>query len=109
MAETQHTLSLSIRPPVIDFESNTVSRPVISGFFDTDEEMTLEEMEEFFGIQVLQRFGTSVSIPTTILSTIPELNAEYGFDPARGGADVCEYFGWRPLEVFDASKKGGDI
>ncbi|SJL12536.1 uncharacterized protein ARMOST_15964 [Armillaria ostoyae] len=34
--------------------------------------------------------------------TIPELNAEHGFDPARDGADVCEYFGWPPLEILDS-------
>ncbi|SJL12483.1 uncharacterized protein ARMOST_15910 [Armillaria ostoyae] len=38
-----------------------------------------------------------------VRSTIPELNAEHGFDPARDGADVCEYFGWPLLEILDPS------
>ncbi len=42
-----------------------------------------------------------------VRSTIPELNAEYGFDPARDGADVCEYFGWPLLEIRD-SPTGGE-
>ncbi len=36
-----------------------------------------------------------------VRSTIPGLNAEHGFDPARDGADVCEYFGWPLLEFLD--------
>ncbi len=39
-------------------------------------------------------------------STIPELNAEHGFDPARDGTDVCEYFGWPLLEICDSSTGG---
>ncbi len=41
-----------------------------------------------------------------VRSTIPELNAEHGFDPARDGADVCEYFGWPLLEILDPSTGG---
>ncbi len=37
---------------------------------------------------------------------IPELNAKHGFDPARDGADVCEYFGWPLLEILDPSTGG---
>ncbi len=42
----------------------------------------------------------------TVRSTIPDLNAEHGFDPARDGADVCEYFGWPLLELLDPSTGG---
>ncbi len=41
-----------------------------------------------------------------IHSTIPELNAEHGFDPACDGADVCEYFEWPLVEIFDPSTGG---
>ncbi len=33
--------------------------------------------------------------------TIPELNAEHGFDPARDGVD-----GWPLLEILDPSTRG---
>ncbi len=38
--------------------------------------------------------------------TIPELNAEHGFDPARDGADVCDFFGWPHLEFLDSATGG---
>ncbi|KAK0443629.1 hypothetical protein EV421DRAFT_528483 [Armillaria borealis] len=42
-------------------------------------------------------------LKSMVHSTIPELNAEHGFDPARDGADVCEYFGWPLFEIHDSS------
>ncbi len=45
----------------------------------------------------------------TVRLTIPELNAEHGFDPARDGADVCEYFGWPLLEIRDSFIGGESI
>ncbi len=45
-------------------------------------------------------------LESNVCLTIPELNAEHGFDPARNGADVCEYFGWPLLEFYDSSTGG---
>ncbi len=41
-----------------------------------------------------------------VRKTIPELNAKHGFDPARDGAGVCEYFGWPLFEFLDPSTGG---
>ncbi|PBL04626.1 hypothetical protein ARMGADRAFT_1071057 [Armillaria gallica] len=38
-----------------------------------------------------------------MLTTVPELNAEYGFDPTHGSTDVCKYFGWLLMEILDVS------
>ncbi|KAK0235497.1 hypothetical protein EDD85DRAFT_1025223, partial [Armillaria nabsnona] len=42
-------------------------------------------------------------LPRMVLLTIPELNADHGFDPVRESADVCQYFGWPLLEILDSS------
>ncbi len=46
-------------------------------------------------------------LPRMVLLTIPELNADHGFDPVREGADVCQYFGWPLLEILESSTGGG--
>lgn len=40
-------------------------------------------------------------MPKTFLTTVHELNADYNFDPGRGGADICECFRWPLIEVLD--------
>ncbi|PBK62800.1 hypothetical protein ARMSODRAFT_561382 [Armillaria solidipes] len=30
-------------------------------------------------------------------------NTDYGFDPACGGTDICEYFGWPLMEILNDS------
>ncbi|KAK0458007.1 uncharacterized protein EV420DRAFT_1545911 [Desarmillaria tabescens] len=104
MAEDHHTLSLSISAPSIDYQTNKVSLPVLTWLYDADSEMSSVEAEEVFGVKLSKDeilFGLDVS--KTLLTTVPELNADYGFDPARGGADVCEYFGWPFVEILDVS------
>ncbi|KAK0458052.1 uncharacterized protein EV420DRAFT_410862 [Desarmillaria tabescens] len=110
MAEDHHMLSLSISAPSVDYQTNKVSWPVLTWFYDADSEMSSVEVEEVFGVKLLKR-GDSWARPVskTVLTTIPELNADYGFDPARGGADVCEYFGWPLMEILDDSTGGRKI
>ncbi len=36
-----------------------------------------------------------------MLTAISELNAEYGFNPARGGTDVCGHYELPILEIFN--------
>ncbi|KAK0443640.1 hypothetical protein EV421DRAFT_2035459 [Armillaria borealis] len=99
-------LSLSVTAPVIDYRTNTIeSFPVVScsrlcGM------KSLEE-EDIFTVKVISsefhaRWGRLLD-PTVHLTGIPELNAEHGFDPARDGADVCEYFGWPLVEILNSS------
>ncbi|KAK0496674.1 hypothetical protein EDD18DRAFT_172124 [Armillaria luteobubalina] len=104
MIEDPHTLSLFIRPPVVDYSSHEVSIPVLSWLYDEDSEISLEEAEEVFGFKLITSWK-EWSLPcSSVFTAIPELNAEYGFNPAKGGADVCERHGWPILELFDTSK-----
>ncbi|KAK0443637.1 hypothetical protein EV421DRAFT_1804982 [Armillaria borealis] len=64
------------------------------------------QVEDIFIVEVVShefkaRWGSV--LPRMVPLTIPELNAEHGFDPACEGADVCEYFGWPLLEILDSS------
>ncbi|KAK0457982.1 uncharacterized protein EV420DRAFT_1643336 [Desarmillaria tabescens] len=104
MAEDHHTLSLSISAPSVDYQTNKVSWPVFAWFYDAGSEMSLVEVEEVFGVKVFkEKTSWTPPVSKTVLTTIPELNANYGFDPARGGADVCKYFGWPFVEILDVS------
>ncbi|SJL12469.1 uncharacterized protein ARMOST_15896 [Armillaria ostoyae] len=98
-----HALSLSITAPVVDYDTNTIkSWPIVSCSRVCGMDSLKEE--DIFTIRVQ---GNEVkTLPGWLLkvhSTIPELNAEHGFDPARDGTDVCEYFGWPLLEILDPS------
>ncbi len=101
-------LSLSITAPVIDYETNTItSWPIIScsrvcGMDSLKEEdiFTIEVR----GYELKRQWGWLRE--SMVRSTIPELNAEHGFDPAHNGTDVCEYFGWPLLEFLDPSTGG---
>ncbi|SJL18262.1 uncharacterized protein ARMOST_21847 [Armillaria ostoyae] len=104
MAEDSHTLSLFIRPPVVDYPSNKVSSPVLSWLCDGDSEISLEEAENSFGFKLITSWKSWSSPCSSLFTAIPELNAECGFDPAREGTDVCEHSGWPVLELFDTSK-----
>ncbi len=102
-------LSLSITAPVIDYQTNTIeSFPVVSCSRVCG--MNSLEEEDIFTIKVISsefhaRWGRLLD-PTVHLTGIPELNAEHGFDPARNGADVCEYFGWPLVEILNSSTGG---
>ncbi|PBK81772.1 hypothetical protein ARMGADRAFT_1091002 [Armillaria gallica] len=100
-----HALSLSITAPVIDYETNTItSWPVISCSRVCG--MDLLKEENIFTIEVRGHASQTQwgdLQESMVRSTIPELNAEHGFDPARDGTDVCEYFGWPLLEIHDSS------
>ncbi|KAK0235533.1 hypothetical protein EDD85DRAFT_1025237 [Armillaria nabsnona] len=100
-----HALSLSITAPVIDYETNTItSWPVVSCSRVCGMDSLKEEdifTVEVQGYELQTRWGWFLD--HTVRLTIPELNAEHGFDPARDGADVCEYFGWPLLEIRDSS------
>ncbi|KAK0227493.1 hypothetical protein EDD85DRAFT_975177 [Armillaria nabsnona] len=100
-----HALSLSITAPVIDYETNIItSWPVIScsrvcgmDSLKEDDIFTIE-VTGYYGWIQWKWFWESM-----VRSNIPELNAEHGFDPARDGTDVCEYFGWPFIEFLDPS------
>ncbi|PBK81768.1 hypothetical protein ARMGADRAFT_1090999 [Armillaria gallica] len=100
-----HALSLSITAPVIDYETNTItSWPVVSCSRVCG--MDLLKEENIFTIEVRGHASQTQwgdLQESMVRSTIPELNAEHGFDPARDGTDVCEYFGWPLLEIHDSS------
>ncbi len=69
-------------------------------------ELILEE--DIFTVEVSSgecqaRWG---SLNRMVHLTIPELNAEHGFDPACEGTDVCEHFGRPFLEILDNSTGG---
>ncbi|KAK0496676.1 hypothetical protein EDD18DRAFT_172240 [Armillaria luteobubalina] len=93
IVEDPHTLSLFIRPPVVDYSSHEVSIPVLSWLYDGNLEMSLEEAEGFFGFKLTTSWESWSSPCSSVFTAIPALNAEYGFDPAKGGADVCERHG----------------
>ncbi|PBK71087.1 hypothetical protein ARMSODRAFT_63121 [Armillaria solidipes] len=102
-------LSLSITAPVIDYQTNTiVSLPVVSCSRVCGMD-SLEE-EDVFTVKVSGRESHAQwgwILRHMVNMSIPELNAEHGFDPAREGADVCNHFGWPLLELFDSSTGGG--
>ncbi|PBK58736.1 hypothetical protein ARMSODRAFT_103083 [Armillaria solidipes] len=104
MAEEPLTLSLFIRPPVVDYPSNKVSSPVLSWLCNGDSEISLEEAENSFNFKLVTSWELRPSPCSLLFTAISDLNAEYGFDPARGGTDVCEHHGWPVLEIFDTSK-----
>ncbi|PBK58723.1 hypothetical protein ARMSODRAFT_102459 [Armillaria solidipes] len=104
MAEDSHTLSLFIRPPVVDYPSNKVSSPVLSWLCDGDSDISLEEAENSFGFKLITSWESWSSPCSSLFTAIPELHAECGFDPTKGGTDVCERYWWPLLELFDTSK-----
>ncbi|KAK0211617.1 hypothetical protein IW262DRAFT_350514 [Armillaria fumosa] len=105
MVEDTHTLLLFIRPPVVDYSSHKIlAMPVLSWLYDGDSEISLEEAEEVFAFKLITSWDSWPSPCSSVYTAIPELNADYGFDPVRGGTDVCEQHGWPVLELFDMSK-----
>ncbi len=109
MCEDPHMLSLSISAPSIDYQTNKVFYPVFM-WYDMGLEMSLVEVEEVFGVTV-HIVGTSEKLLTAkkMLTTIPELNTNYGFDLTHGGVDVCKYFRWPLMEILDISTGGRKI
>ncbi|KAK0217184.1 hypothetical protein IW262DRAFT_1508642 [Armillaria fumosa] len=99
-----HALSLSITAPIIDYDTNIFkSWPIVSCSQVCG--MDLLKEEDIFTVKVEQyeeqiEWGSLLSM---VHSTIPELNAEHGFDPTCNGIDVCKYFGWPLLETLDSS------
>lgn len=79
-----------------------MSFPVLSWLYGADTEMSLEEVEEFFVVKIDISWELVGSLQSSILTAVPELNAEYGFDPTQGGIDVCKCYGLPILELFDA-------
>ena len=109
MAEDHHTLSLSIRATSFEHQTNKVSWPVFT-WYDGDLEISSAEAEEVFGVKVsVDEYWSRQVMLKTVLTTMHELNTDYGFDPACGGADVCEYFGWPLMEIRDISTGGRKI
>ncbi|PBL04534.1 hypothetical protein ARMGADRAFT_1022931 [Armillaria gallica] len=84
-----------------------MSWPVFT-WYDADSEISSVEVEEVFSINLKVSVYSPVLQPTskTVLTTIPELNANHGFDPVQGGADVCKYFGWPLMEILNGSTGG---
>ncbi|KAK0444180.1 hypothetical protein EV421DRAFT_1903294 [Armillaria borealis] len=105
MAKDHTTLSVSITTPSIDYQTNKLSWPVFT-WYDGDSEISSVEVEEVFSVYV-DREGCQWKphMSQTLLTTIPELNTDYGFDPACSGADVCEYFGWPFMEILNVSMR----
>lgn len=102
MVEEPHTLSLLIRAPIVDDQTNKVSWPVLSWLYDTDLEISLEEAEEEFGLEI-EIFWRALQISASVLSAMPEFNAEYGFNPTHKGTDICKRYGLPLLEIFNVS------
>ncbi|KAK0471994.1 hypothetical protein IW261DRAFT_1571241 [Armillaria novae-zelandiae] len=104
MAEVHHhTLSLSISTPSIDYQTNKVSWPVFT-WYDADVKISSSEVEEIFGVKLsICEYTWKSFMSKMVATTLPELTADYKFDPGHGGADICEYFGWPLMEVLDVS------
>ncbi|KAK0435413.1 hypothetical protein EV421DRAFT_1237576 [Armillaria borealis] len=102
MVEDPHMLSLFIHPPIVNHQTSKMSPPVLSWLYGVDSqlEMSLEEVEEFFDIKLTISWILRPLPSSSMLTAIPELNALYGFDPAQGGTDVCEHYGLPILEIF---------
>ncbi|KAK0214187.1 hypothetical protein IW262DRAFT_1516361 [Armillaria fumosa] len=102
-ADCHHTLSLSISTPLVDYQTNKVSWPVFT-WYDVDVEISSGEVEEIFGVKLLiDGHSRKPFMSKKLVTTTHELNADYKFDPGRGGADICECFGWPLMEVLDVS------
>ncbi|SJL07278.1 uncharacterized protein ARMOST_10621 [Armillaria ostoyae] len=102
MVEEPHTLSLLIRAPIVDDQTNKVSWPVLSWLYNTDLEISQEEAEEEFDFK-MGLYWDSHPISASVLLAMPEFNAEYGFNPTHKGTDICERYGLPLLEIFDVS------
>ncbi|KAK0444181.1 hypothetical protein EV421DRAFT_1945496 [Armillaria borealis] len=103
MAEDHHMLSVSITTPSIDYLTNKVSQPVFT-WYDTDSEISPVEVEQVFGVKLdVSEYLGILPMSKILLTTISELNADYGFDPACGGTDICKYFGWPLMEILNDS------
>ncbi|PBK71091.1 hypothetical protein ARMSODRAFT_63365 [Armillaria solidipes] len=102
---SHHALSLSVTAPIIDYDTNTIkSLPTISCSRVCGVDSLKEE--DIFTVKVEGCESNAKwwsLLEHMVRSTIPELNAEHGFDPARDGTDVCEYFGWPLFEFRDPS------
>ncbi|PBK74616.1 hypothetical protein ARMSODRAFT_481285 [Armillaria solidipes] len=102
MVEEPHTLSLLIRAPTVDDQTNKVSWPVLSWLYNTDLEISQEEAEEEFGFKMELGWNPH-RISASVLSAMPEFNAEYGFNPTHKGTDICERYELPLLEIFNVS------
>ncbi|KAK0471985.1 hypothetical protein IW261DRAFT_820683 [Armillaria novae-zelandiae] len=104
MAEDRrHALSLSTSTPSVHHQTNKVLWPVFT-WYNADVEISSVEVEEIFGVKLfIDGYSREPFMSKTLLTTVHELNADYTFDTARGGADVCEYFGRPLMEILDVS------
>ncbi|KAK0239394.1 hypothetical protein EDD85DRAFT_447848 [Armillaria nabsnona] len=102
MADDPHILSLLIHPPLVDNQTNKMSFPVLSWLYSADTEMSLEEVKEVFNVEINISWQSLEPLQSSRLTAVPELNAEYGFDPTQGGIDVCECYELPILELFSA-------
>ncbi|KAK0482724.1 hypothetical protein IW261DRAFT_1606539 [Armillaria novae-zelandiae] len=105
MVEDIHMLSLFISPPVVDYSSHKISvMPVLTWLYDGDLEISLDEAEQVFGFKLITSWVSWSSLCSSSLAAIPKLNVEHGYNLAKGGTDICEFFGWPVLELFDVPK-----
>ncbi len=106
MADSEYAfaLSLTVCEPRLDSQSNKISWPVIHWFCDLNlsNEISVEEAEALFGIKVsLCAYARQYRLPKKTFSTSVEINTMCGFDPALEGADICEYFNFPRMEIFE--------
>ncbi|KAK0244446.1 hypothetical protein EDD85DRAFT_945754 [Armillaria nabsnona] len=102
MVEEPHTLSLLIRAPIVDDQTNKMSWPGFSWLYDTDLEISQKEAEEEFDFKMELHWNSHL-ISASVLSAMPEFNAEYVFNPIHKGTDICKRYGLPPLKRFDIS------
>ncbi|KAK0193257.1 hypothetical protein F5146DRAFT_1029808 [Armillaria mellea] len=70
MAEDHHTLSLSIRAPSVEHQTNEVSRPVFT-WYDGDLEISSGEAEDIFGVKlIIDRLWQRQLMPKMLLTTM---------------------------------------
>ncbi|KAG7441363.1 uncharacterized protein BT62DRAFT_937125 [Guyanagaster necrorhizus] len=101
LTNDHHALSLSVTAPIVDYQTNMIkSFPVISCL----RACGMDSVEADVPLRVRRHLTRRpFQLHKTVVLTIPKLNAEYGFDPGREGADVCEHFGWPLLQILDPS------
>ncbi|KAK0434767.1 uncharacterized protein EV420DRAFT_377520 [Desarmillaria tabescens] len=98
----QSTVYISIWAPCTDQQTGKIQPPVISFCMDSDPTGLLSraEVEDMLDLEItLEAWWWECMLPQKQLSTIQEINALCGFDPALGGTDIREYFDLLSLQL----------
>ncbi len=111
MAE-QPTVYISISAPCTDQKTGKIYPPAISFCIDSDPAHLLSrvEVEEMLGVEItLETWWWECMLPQKQLSTIKEINALCGFDPALRGTDICAYFDLLQLQLSSCQETGEQV